>query len=201
MIITASFYVFVMMLTFQDVQSFRKYLISKVCKITSSRGHYMTSSEIPEISFVDSLSKTSKIFIDRIQAGDNFKLAIADALAGDFDSEVTLKNALEMSRSAPVVMFSWTMSPACKKAKKLLNDIDVEIKSIELNQPWKEGNPIRASLGRHLGKTSVPMIFIGGVYLGGCEDGPNKEAPGLVPLAFQGKLRSMLQSVGSLKEE
>ena len=56
-----------------------------------------------------------------------------------------------------------------------------------VDQPWSDGNPIRSALGRKVGRTSVPAIFIDGVYIGGCEDGPSDAAPGLVPLAFQGK--------------
>jgi hypothetical protein len=36
------------------------------------------------------------------------------------------------------------------------------------------------------------MVFIGGEYVGGFSDGPTEEAPGLVNLAFDGKLRPML---------
>lgn len=56
------------------------------------------------------------------------------------------------------------------------------------DQPWSDGNPIRSALGRKVGRTSVPAIFVNGVYIGGCEDGPSDEAPGLVPLAFQGTI-------------
>ena len=55
-----------------------------------------------------------------------------------------------------------------------------------IDQPWSDGNPIRSALGRRVGRTSVPAIFINGVYIGGCDDGPSSEAPGLIPLAFQG---------------
>ena len=57
-----------------------------------------------------------------------------------------------------------------------------------------------AVLGRHLKKTSVPMIFIGGQYVGGYSDGPDgdENAPGLVPLAFDGRLRAMLKDAGAL---
>lgn len=54
------------------------------------------------------------------------------------------------------------------------------------DQPWSDGNPLRSALGRRIGRTSVPAIFIDGVYIGGCDDGPSEEAPGLIPLALQG---------------
>lgn len=45
------------------------------------------------------------------------------------------------------------------------------------------------------------MIFIGGVYVGGCDDGPTPTAPGLVPLAFDGTLRPLLEDVGALDDK
>ena len=45
------------------------------------------------------------------------------------------------------------------------------------------------------------MIFIGGVYIGGCNDGPTKDAPGLVPLAFQNKLFPILIAAGAFPGE
>ena len=53
-------------------------------------------------------------------------------------------------------------------------------------------------MGRLTGKSSVPSVWIGGEYVGGCDDGPNDEAPGLVKLAFVGKLKPMLEAAGAL---
>ena len=56
------------------------------------------------------------------------------------------------------------------------------------------------SLGRHIGRTSVPMIFFKGKYIGGCEDGvDDNEAPGLVPLALKGVLHAKLESIGAFR--
>lgn len=67
----------------------------------------------------------------------------------------------------------------------------------QLDDPWSEGNPKRAALGRLTGKSSVPSIWIGGNYIGGCDDGPSDDAPGLVPLAFRGTLRERLEAAGA----
>jgi len=50
-------------------------------------------------------------------------------------------------------------------------------------------------MGDLLGRTSVPAIWIGGDFVGGCNDGP---MGGLVKLNDEGKLDGMLQSVGSI---
>jgi hypothetical protein len=40
-------------------------------------------------------------------------------------------------------------------------------------------------------------MLTGGNYIGGCDDGPTEEAPGLVPLSFTGKLQPMLYAAGA----
>lgn len=141
-----------------------------------------------------------KKIIDGMQRGEGVKQSLADALAGDITGKEAgiLEDALVLSKSAPVFMFTWTNSPACKQAIAALDRIGAKYEVKELDKPWEEGNPIRAVLGRHLKRTSVPMIFIGGNYVGGYSDGPSDEAPGLVPLAFDGKLRPMLAEAGAL---
>ena len=73
----------------------------------------------------------------------------------------------------------------------------VEPKCVELDQPFSKGNPLRAELGRLVGRTSVPAIFIGGEYVGGCEDGPSDAAPGLLPLAFKGTLQEKIAAAAA----
>ena len=43
---------------------------------------------------------------------------------------------------------------------------------VELDIDRKKGFPIRAELGKRTGRTSVPSIWIGGQFIGGCNDGP-----------------------------
>ena len=156
-----------------------------------------------EDSFLDKTQRVFNTLLAGLQKGDNFKLAVADALASlsSFDPEKVLTENLLISKSYPVVMFSWTMSPACKKAKKLLDVAGVKPFVVELDEDWGKGNPIRAVLGRHLKKTSVPMIFIGGKYIGGCDDGPTDGAPGLVPLAFKNLLYPYLTDAGAISNK
>ena len=46
-----------------------------------------------------------------------------------------------------------------------------------------------------IGRTSVPAIWIGGKFVGGCNDGP---MGGVVKLNESGELQTMLQGVGAL---
>jgi glutaredoxin 3 len=88
-------------------------------------------------------------------------------------------------------MFSFSTCPFCRRAKDVLEEKGVSYASMELDElDGNEGNEIRAMLGRRTKRTSVPSIFIGGEYIGGCNDGP-----GLLPLAESGELDRLLESV------
>ena len=125
---------------------------------STSLFHTLHSSTTKDSDVTDNIN----IFFKGITSGDGFKQSLADAFAGsDFDFEDSKKKIEELSTSAPCVIFSWTMSPFSKKAKKFLSDINCETKVIELDRPWEEGNKLRAALGRIVGRTSVPCVFIG----------------------------------------
>mmetsp|Transcript_17733 Transcript_17733/g.22372 ORF Transcript_17733/g.22372 Transcript_17733/m.22372 type:complete len:364 (-) Transcript_17733:246-1337(-) len=125
----------------------------------------------------------------------SFKQAIADAVAGDYDKEAINAQLDKAIQGNAAVMFSWQTCPFCKKAKQLLiEDIGATVTVIELDEDKKVGNALRAELGKRTGRTSVPSIWIGGEYVGGCNDGP-----GIIPLEEEGKLRPMLEASGALK--
>jgi glutaredoxin len=156
--------------------------------------------ESPNSSSIMSAAQTGfDILVKRMGEGDNFKQAVADALAGPSLDVIAANSQIDsIVQSSPCVVFSWTMSPFSKKAKQILDQIGAQYKVVELNEPWKDGNMLRAALGRRVGRTSVPAVFIGGNYIGGCDDGPSPECPGLMKLAIQGKLRPLLIESGAL---
>ena len=100
----------------------------------------------------------------------------------------------------PVVMFSYTLSPFCTEAKKLLAEEGAKVKAIELAAEWipgllpAEGAAIRAELGEMTGQTSMPHVFIGGESIGGLATG----TPGLKPLLRAGGLQQKLKAAGAL---
>jgi len=147
---------------------------------------------------VEGLKKRWGLFQDSRKEGFPLKQAIADAIAGEYDVTDVQAQVKEEAMSAPLVLFTWEASPACKKALDLLKLTDATPKVIRLDNPWSEGNVKRAALGRLTGKSSVPSVWIGGKYVGGCDDGPTADAPGLVKLAFSGKLQQMLESAGAM---
>ena len=98
-------------------------------------------------------------------------------------------------------MYTWESSPSCKKAVEAFETIGADVEIVRLDDPWDEGNPVRAVLGRKVGRTSVPFVFVGGKYIGGFDGGVegDSDASGMVDLAFQGKLRDMLGAAGAMK--
>eukprot|EP00586_Coscinodiscus_wailesii_P013205 CAMPEP_0172506640 /NCGR_PEP_ID=MMETSP1066-20121228/196885_1 /TAXON_ID=671091 /ORGANISM="Coscinodiscus wailesii, Strain CCMP2513" /LENGTH=268 /DNA_ID=CAMNT_0013283755 /DNA_START=23 /DNA_END=829 /DNA_ORIENTATION=- len=130
--------------------------------------------------------------------GASFKQIIANVLAGEYDMNAVKVEVLEMIKSAPCVMFTWENSPSCKKAVEAFDLVGANVKIIRLDDPWDKGNPMRAELGKLVGRTSVPFVFIGGEYVGGYDGGTSDVAPGMVNLAFKGTLSTQLKEAGAL---
>lgn len=128
--------------------------------------------------------------------GYRFKQAVADLVAGNYDELSTKQSIQDFISKEPVAMYSFTTCPFCRKAKDFLDEQNITYKTIELDLlEGNEGNEIRAELGKMTKRTSVPSIFIGGEYIGGCNDGP-----GLLPLAREQpeQFNSMLKKAGVL---
>jgi len=80
------------------------------------------------------------------------------------------------------------------KAKAILDGKGVQYHVVELDQE-ADGRSIRAEMADLIGRTSVPAIWIGGEFVGGCNDGPRG---GVVKLNDSGELDSMLSAVGAV---
>ena len=120
----------------------------------------------------------------------------------------------------PVVMYSFSTCPFCKRAKALLDDQGAQYVALELNEMGQEGMAMRAELAKDTGRTSMPNVFIkgesseereggrgdrfpisdlacaslsSGTSYGGCNDGP-----GVMTLQREGKLVPLLKEAGAL---
>mmetsp|Transcript_31199 Transcript_31199/g.41284 ORF Transcript_31199/g.41284 Transcript_31199/m.41284 type:complete len:211 (-) Transcript_31199:293-925(-) len=149
-------------------------------------------------SFVSDIKLRFRIFQESQAAGENFKQSVASVLAGEYDKDEIRAKVEEMSKSAPCVMFTWEASPSCKKAVDAFEKAGANVKIIRLDDPWSEGNPMRAEIGKMVGQSSVPAIFVGGEYVGGFDSGPSEETPGILDMAFKGTLRDALEKAGAL---
>lgn len=83
-------------------------------------------------------------------------------------------------------MFSFSTCPFCDKAKAALEEASVPFDCIEVDQV-EDGLAMRAILGDMTSRTSMPSIWIGGEYIGGCNDGP-----GLMPLIKNDSLDALI---------
>lgn len=86
-----------------------------------------------------------------------------------------------MSPSAPVLMYTTAVCPYCVRAEQLLRARGVAvIEKVRVDlEPER-----RAEMQEKTGRRTVPQIFIGKTYVGGCDD--------LVALDHAGKLTELL---------
>ncbi|CAM6121639.1 unnamed protein product [Calypogeia fissa] len=98
-----------------------------------------------------------------------------------------LTKAQALVSENPVVVFSKSYCPYCRKVKELLTNLGAKQKVIELDIE-SDGNEIQAALGGWTGQRTVPSVFIGGKHIGGCDDTVAKNKSGtLVPLLKEAK--------------
>ncbi|KAL4439897.1 hypothetical protein ABPG75_002898 [Micractinium tetrahymenae] len=121
------------------------------------------------------------------------KVALAVAQAGDYDQAATKAKVDQLIADNACMVFSWSGCPFCKKAKAVLDGTGARYLALELDEMGQEGKAIRAELARMTERSSVPQVFIGGKFVGGCNDGP-----GVATLQGNGELVPMLQAAGAL---
>jgi glutaredoxin 3 len=167
--------------------------------LTASTSCGLASSATDESnSFADDMTQRFQLFQTSRAEGYDFKQSTAIAIAGKYDAVEVQNKIKESIASAPCVIFTWEASPSCKKAIKYLDIAGATYKIVRLDDPWSEGNPLRAELGKMVGRSSVPVIFMGGQYVGGFDGGVGEESPGILDMAFKGTLREKLKEVGAL---
>ena len=122
------------------------------------------------------------------------KKNLVKSLAGEYDAEAIQARTNGLIKDNPVLMLSFTTCPFCVKAKGVLDGMGTKYTVVELDAD-QDGKAIRAELGDLIGRTSVPAIWIGQEFVGGCNDGP---MGGVVKLSEEGKLEGMLREVGAI---
>ncbi|PIN21835.1 Glutaredoxin [Handroanthus impetiginosus] len=102
---------------------------------------------------------------------------------------MALPKAKEIVSSNPVVVFSKSYCPFCVTVKKLLQEIGVSFKAIELDTEG-DGSEIQSALAEWTGQRTVPNVFIGGKHIGGCD--------ATTAIHKEGKLVPLLTEAGAL---
>jgi cysteine synthase A len=91
-----------------------------------------------------------------------------DDAAGDF-----VTTAIQ-ERSQPVVLFALEWCEFCWSLRRLFAKVGVRYRSIDLdsaelrNARW--GGNVRAALTARTGVTTIPQLFVGGRFIGGCTE-------------------------------
>ncbi|TNY23530.1 thioredoxin-like protein [Rhodotorula diobovata] len=75
----------------------------------------------------------------------------------------------KIAQGKRTVVFSKTYCPYCRQAKNLLKEVGEDFDVYELDT-MDEGDDWQAYLGQKTGQRTVPSIFIGGKFVGGCSD-------------------------------
>mmetsp|Transcript_20713 Transcript_20713/g.57508 ORF Transcript_20713/g.57508 Transcript_20713/m.57508 type:complete len:169 (+) Transcript_20713:206-712(+) len=68
----------------------------------------------------------------------------------------------------PIIVYSKTTCPFCMEVKNLFKNIGVEPTVVEIDQ-LEDGPDVQAALMDVSGSRTVPQIFIGGNFVGGCD--------------------------------
>lgn len=76
-----------------------------------------------------------------------------------------------------VVIFSKSFCPFCTKVKNLFDSLNIQYQVLELDQR-PDGAGIQAYLTEKTGQKTVPMTFVAGTRLGGCDDTLKAHAEG-----------------------
>src|SRR5207342_3640401 len=96
----------------------------------------------------------------QLQPGD----AAADAELG----------ALLTDREQPVLLFGFAWCEYARAVRRLFAHLGVPYQAVILDAPDMQagdrGGRLRRALARHLGKATIPQVFIGGQHIGGCNE-------------------------------
>jgi cysteine synthase A len=74
----------------------------------------------------------------------------------------------------PVVLFALEWCEFCWSLRRLFQRVRIPFRSIDLDaveyQPGDRGGRIRAALGARTAMTTIPQLFVGGEFVGGCTE-------------------------------
>ena len=113
--------------------------------------------------------------------------AIVQALVtnlGSYDEEAIQADIASTIKSAPVVIYTYPLSPFSTEAVSILESTGCKFENIELGLEWfalgPKGSATRVELRKAYGQGSLPHVFIGGEWVGGLTTGGEGGLAGLV---------------------
>jgi cysteine synthase A len=106
-------------------------------------------------------------------------------------------DALLADASQPLVLFALEWCEFCWSLRKLFAQLGVPYRSVDLDsadyQQDDRGGKIRAVLAARTGQRTIPQVFVGGTWIGGCSE--------TFALAKDGRLQAMLKAHGATFDE
>lgn len=107
---------------------------------------------------------------------------VVRAMSSNLVEEIKKKNT-----DNSVIVYSKTYCPYCSEVKGLFRKLGVDAKVVELDD-LADGDNVQSALSEVTGRRTVPQVFIGGTFIGGCDD--------TMAALKSGKLKAAFQEVG-----
>lgn len=125
------------------------------------------------------------VSLPAVPASKPGKAVVDEAISREVD-------ALLHDRKRPVLMFAYEWCDFCGAARKMFNEYGINYTSVDLDsvayQDGSRGDRIFEVLQGRTGSNTLPQIFIGGDFTGGCMD--------MFEQLKSGELQARLQEVG-----
>lgn len=83
------------------------------------------------------------------------------------DQAASIKKTVQDNK---VVVYSKTYCPYCTEVKGLMQKLNVGAKVFELDNMGNDGATLQTTLQSITGRRTVPQVFVGGNFVGGCDD-------------------------------
>ena len=118
---------------------------------------------------------------------------------GDYDVDEVQAEIAATIKSAPVVVYTYGLSPFSTEVLAILESTGCNFKNVELGAEWfalgGKGSATRVELRKLYGQGSLPHVFIGGEWVGGYATGADG---GLAGLVESGELMAKLRKARAL---
>eukprot|EP00475_Leptophrys_vorax_P041910 TRINITY_DN79017_c0_g1_i1.p2 TRINITY_DN79017_c0_g1~~TRINITY_DN79017_c0_g1_i1.p2 ORF type:complete len:154 (-),score=14.56 TRINITY_DN79017_c0_g1_i1:191-586(-) len=117
---------------------------------------------------------------------------LAAISAAPVSADDALKEFVQSTiKSHPIVIFSKSYCPYCRRAKATFQQLNVSPHVIELDHR-DDGHVIQDILLDLVGRRTVPQVFVGGEHIGGADD----TADAFASFELQPKVRAAMAKAG-----
>ncbi len=170
-----------------------------LCMLPDTGERYMTTPLFAEVA--EEMTE-EEIDISRSTAGYRFDVTAAPApVVQDEPVQDSARGELQgiiNDVQQPIVMFALEWCEFCWSIRKLFDRYKIPYRSVNLDsveyQKDNRGGNLRAALREHTGWNTLPQLFIGSEFVGGCTD--------VCDESLNGRLQERLSALGiGLKEE